>query len=213
MTGTASPSWKPRAEARKASTEASIATGSQGEISSSSGPPTLVRAFRATSETPNSVPAAAPRMRAVMVRGGAELRRGDQQDADREHPGQEGDQGGDGERGVAPPVCGSVTDEQRQAGGGHDHADPLPARRRWQPKSRSPITASITTPVESATWTMLSGASAIAATCRIQAAAPTPCRSRTTSNGTGPALCAAASCSSTGGASARRGACTGSRAA
>src|SRR3712207_8220791 len=31
MTGTASPSWKPRAEARKARIEASAATGSQGE--------------------------------------------------------------------------------------------------------------------------------------------------------------------------------------
>ena len=31
MTGTASPSWKPRAEARKASTAATTATGSQGE--------------------------------------------------------------------------------------------------------------------------------------------------------------------------------------
>ena len=62
MTGTASPSWKPRAEARKASTEARTATGSHGELSRPSGPPTVVRAFSATSPTPNRVPAAAPRI-------------------------------------------------------------------------------------------------------------------------------------------------------
>ena len=39
-----------------------------------------------------------------------------------------------------------------------------------QPKRRSPSTASITTPVESATCTTDSGARASAATCRIQAA-------------------------------------------
>ena len=41
----------------------------------------------------------------------------------------------------------------------------------WQPNSRSPSTASITTPVESATWTSDSGARASAATCRTQAPA------------------------------------------
>ena len=37
MTGTASPSWKPRAEAKKASTEASAATGSHGEVTARAG--------------------------------------------------------------------------------------------------------------------------------------------------------------------------------
>ena len=62
ITGTASPSWKPRAEARKASTEARPATGSQGDAMTPSAPPSAspVSAFTATSETPNSTPAAAP---------------------------------------------------------------------------------------------------------------------------------------------------------
>ena len=38
MTGTASPCWKPRAEARKASAEAMIATGSHGVATTASGP-------------------------------------------------------------------------------------------------------------------------------------------------------------------------------
>src|ERR671922_219575 len=61
MTGTASPSWKPRAEARKASTDASTATGSHGDRTSESAPSpaTPVSALSATSETPNSVPGAA----------------------------------------------------------------------------------------------------------------------------------------------------------
>ena len=63
--------------------------------------------------------------RAVVVGGRAEPRSGDQQHAEREHPGLEGDQRGHGERGVIAAGARQREHEQRQAGGGHDHADPL----------------------------------------------------------------------------------------
>ena len=110
--------------------------------------------------------------RAVVVGGRAEPRGGDQQHAERRAcPASKAISAGTANAEWLPPVRGSVSDEQRQADGGHRHADPLAACRRVQPNSRSPSTASITTPVESTTWTMDSGASASAATCRIQAPA------------------------------------------
>ena len=59
-----------------------------------------------------------------MVGGRAEPGRGDQQHADGQHPDEERHQRGHRERGVAAGVR-QGQHEQRQAGGGHDHADPL----------------------------------------------------------------------------------------
>ena len=129
MTGTASPSWKPRAEARKASAAATVATGSQGESASASrpSPAAPVSAFSATSPTPNSTPAAAPRIAPWWWAGAPMLRGGDQQRADGERDGLEDDQAGDGERGVMAVGRRHGEDEQHEPGRGHRDARPLAA--------------------------------------------------------------------------------------
>ena len=102
MTGTASPSWKPRAEARKASADGERATGSHGETASGER-----RAADAGERLDRDVGDAEQHAgggaehRAVVVGGRAEARRGDQQRAERERARLEGDQAGHRERGAA----------------------------------------------------------------------------------------------------------------
>jgi hypothetical protein len=62
ITGTASPFWRPRADAKKAITEAAMHVISQGDSSPvrPSLPTDPVSALMATSETPKRMPAAVP---------------------------------------------------------------------------------------------------------------------------------------------------------
>ena len=170
MTGTASPSWKPRAEARKASAAATAATGSQGESASASrpSPAAPVSAFSATSPTPNSTPAAAPRS-APWWWAGAPIRGA----VISSRPTASATASKTIRPGTAnaawwPSGVGIV----RTSSTSPPAVIATPAHWRrptlW-PNTRSPSTARITTPVESTTCTVESGASASAKTCRTQA--------------------------------------------
>ena len=103
----------------------------QGErrIARKPSPTTPVRALMATSETPKRTPAARAEHDAVVMVGGAEARAADQQGADHEHRGLEGDHARERVRGVRAGRGRQRDDEEEEAGGGHGDADPLAQRR------------------------------------------------------------------------------------
>ena len=193
MTGTASPSWKPRAEARKASTEASSGDRHPRRgRASASGPSTRGEGLQRDVGDAEQRAGGGAEDRAVMVGGRAEPGRGDQQHADGEHPDQEGHQRGHRRTRSGSAGARQGQHEQRQAGGGHDHADPL---ARADLAAEQPL-ADHREHHDAGRERDLDDATAGRGRAR-RRAGPTrrrrsPCRSRTSASGTGRGRSAAA---------------------
>ena len=172
ITGTASPSCSARAEAKKATIEAAIATISQGLVARPMTPwaPVMpVRALIEVSETPNSSPAAAasmtpwcstgPPMRGPMIRRPPIPNR----------PASKAIMTAGEKCACAPCMAGRVTPSRTR---------PTAVRispthclgPTVKPNMRSAITAMNTTPAARETWITDIGASARAATCSPQLA-------------------------------------------
>ena len=172
ITGTASPCWKPRADARKASTDAAAATGSHGEAITPSTPlpASPVSALSATSETPKRTPADAPSSTpwcsAGAPRRGAAIRSVPSASiaaSNASRPGSANE---------LPLPCWAGSVSTSSVSPAAVIATPAHWRRLTSsPKIRSLITARSTTPVESTACTVESGASASAATWNSQAPA------------------------------------------
>ena len=170
MTGTASPFCRPRAEAKKAITEARMQVTSQGDsrpASPSSPTGAGERLDGHVGDAEEDAGRGAEHHAVMLV--GAEPGREHQQGADHQQRGLEGDHAGERVARVGAAAARQRDGQQHQAERGEPDAQPTGACPTLQPKKRSAITVRKTSPPEITACTSESGASASAATWKIHA--------------------------------------------